>query len=206
MQHKREIHHAGVSLQEANKVLIMLHGRGGSAPDILSLRQHLNVNDYCLLAPQATNNTWYPNGFMAPRHANEPWLSSAVQMVDDVVKDVLSAGISSENIYILGFSQGACLTLEYATRQAHHWGGVVSFTGGLIGETLDRSLYTGDLSGTRVFIGNSDIDPHVPQQRSEESKEIMEGLGAEVTLKIYPGMPHTISQDELDWVNTNIFK
>ncbi len=205
MQHTRQIHHAGVSLQEANKVLVMIHGRGGSAPDILSLARHLNVKDYCLLAPQATTNSWYPYSFMAPKHANEPWLSSALQLVDDVVKDALSAGIPSERIYILGFSQGACLTLEYATRQAHHWGGVVSFTGGLIGETLDRSLYTGNLSGTKVFIGNSDNDPHVPQQRSEESKEIIEGLGAEVTLKIYPGMPHTISQDELDWVNKNIF-
>ena len=124
-------------MKEAKKVLIMIHGRGANAKDILGLASHLNVSEYALLAPQATNNTWYPFSFMAVPEANEPWLSSALNLVKEVVDEVTEQGITTENIYFLGFSQGACLTLEFVTRHAKKWGGVVAFTGGLIGDQIN---------------------------------------------------------------------
>lgn len=202
--HKEVIRETGVSWEEAKKVLIMIHGRGASAEDILSLKQYLNVEDTRILAPQATNHTWYPYSFMMPLNQNEPWLSSAIDLLDKMVKDAMNKGFSSEQIYILGFSQGACLALEYPSRNARRYGGIISFTGGLIGDKIYKEHYSGDFKGTPVFIGNSDQDPHVPVKRSEESKKIMESMGAKVTLKIYPGMPHTINEDEIQFVNEKI--
>src|SRR5215210_2807191 len=153
--HKKNIITAGKELTPTSKVLIMLHGRGGSAEDILSLASHLDVKDFALLAPQATNNTWYPYSFMAPPAQNEPWLSSALGLLKGIVNEILSNGISTENIYFLGFSQGACLTLEFVTRNATHYGGVVAFTGGLIGDKIYNENYTGDFQNTPVFLGSS---------------------------------------------------
>ena len=203
--HKKNIITAGKEIAPANKVLIMLHGRGGSAEDILSLSSHLNVKDFALLAPQATNNTWYPYSFLAPPSQNEPWLSSALQLVRELVDDILSKGVPAGNIYFAGFSQGACLTLEFVTRNATQYGGVAAFTGGLIGDKIYQENYKGDFHNTPVFIGTSDPDPHIPVERVYATTSILKKMNASVTEKIYPHMGHTINQDEIDQVNQLIF-
>src|SRR6188768_2554717 len=190
--HQKNIITAGKELEQKNKVLIMLHGRGGSAEDILSLSSYLEVKDFSLMAPQATNNTWYPYSFLAPPPENEPWLSSALGVLKDLVDDIKSKGIPSSNIYFLAFSQGACLTLEFVARNATRYGGVVAFTGGLIGDTIYKENYTGDFAGTPVFIGTSDPDPHVPVDRVIASTGVLTEMHAEVTQKIYKNMGHTI--------------
>ena len=203
--HTKKILSSGKKLEEAEKALVMIHGRGANAHDILSLANYLPVNDFALLAPEATGNTWYPYSFMAPVSQNEPWLSSSLQVIKDIVNDINAAGITSENIYFLGFSQGACLTLEFVARNAVKYGGVVAFTGGLIGETIDKKNYTGDFNNTPVFIGSSNPDPHVPVDRVNESTKILKGMNAAVTQKVYNGMGHTISQDEIDLANALVF-
>src|SRR5581483_6685898 len=155
-----------------DKALILVHGRGGRAGDILFLADELNVGDYALLAPQATGNSWYPYSFLMPPAQNEPWLSSALDVLKQLVADVNAAGISTENIYFLGFSQGACLTLEFVTRLATRYGGVVAFTGGLIGDRIYPENYKGDFGGTPIFIGTSDPDPHVPVTRVHATTKI----------------------------------
>jgi phospholipase/carboxylesterase len=135
---------------------------------------------------------------------NEPWLSSAIAAIHELIDEVVEAGIRTENIYLLGFSQGACLTLESAARKAQRYGGLIAFTGGLIGEKIDRSKYQGNFEGTPVFIGSGDPDPHIPVSRVNDSTLVLREMGATVTEKIYPGIPHTIIQDEIDWVNINI--
>jgi phospholipase/carboxylesterase len=204
--HKKQIVATGKKLQEAGKALIMIHGRGGSAEDILSVANYLPVNDFALVAPNATNNTWYPYSFLAKPSENEPWLSSALSVIKEVVADINSAGITNENIFFLGFSQGACLTLEFVTRNATKYGGVIAFTGGLIGDKIYPENYSGDFAGTTVFIGSSDPDPHVPVERVNASAEILEKMKAKVTKKIYRNMGHTISEDEIETVNELIFK
>ncbi len=163
--HQKNIVTAGKELSATSKVMIMLHGRGGSAEDILSLSSHLNVKDFTLLAPQAINNTWYPYSFLAPPSQNEPWLSSALVLLKELLEDIISKSIPTENIYFCGFSQGACLTLEFVTRNANKYGGVVAFTGALIGDKIYSENYKGDFSGTPVFIGTSNPDPHIPVER-----------------------------------------
>lgn len=203
--HTKNLITDGIKLKEASKALIMLHGRGATAEDILGLSSYLDVSDFALLAPQATNYTWYPYSFMAPINQNEPWLTSALGLVKEIVHDANSAGISSENIYFVGFSQGACLTLEFVTRNATKWGGVAAFTGGLIGDKIYSDNYKGDFNTTPVFIGTSDPDPHVPVERVNASTEILKSMHANVTTKIYPGMGHTISADEIKLANQLIF-
>lgn len=204
--HKKNIQTAGKSLKEAEKVLIMIHGRGADARDILGLASNLNVSEYALLAPQATNHTWYPYSFMANPEQNEPWLSSALDLLNDMVNEVTEQGITTENIYFLGFSQGACLTLEFVTRHAKKYGGVAAFTGGLIGDEINKENYAGDFNGTPIFIGTGNPDPHVPVSRVNESVSILENMNAIVNLKIYDGRPHTITQEEIDEANKLIFK
>jgi len=199
--HQKKIVTAGLELTEAKKALIMVHGRGGTAEDILSLADYLAVGDYALIAPQATNFTWYPYSFMANPKENEPWLSSALSLLKEVVTDIEAQGIAKENIYFLGFSQGACVTLEFTARNAARYGGVVAFTGGLIGDKIYRDQYTGDFAGTPVFIGTSDPDPHVPVQRVYATSNILKEMNAEVTEKVYAGMGHTISPDEIRQAN-----
>jgi phospholipase/carboxylesterase len=196
--HQKKIVWRGKKIDEANKVLIMLHGRGATAEDILSLSSYLDTSEFALLAPQATNQTWYPFSFMAHPAQNEPWLSSAIKLLDEIVSDLINQKIASENIYFLGFSQGACLTLEYTTRFARKWGGVIAFTGGLIGDRIYEENYLGDFEGTPVFIGSSDPDPHVPTDRVRATTKVLEDMKAIVTTKLYPGMGHTINQDEMD--------
>ncbi|WP_298738021.1 dienelactone hydrolase family protein [uncultured Chitinophaga sp.] len=204
--HQKRIITAGKKLEEADKALIMIHGRGGSATDILSLASHLSADDFALLAPQATNHTWYPYSFMAPPQQNEPWLSSAIALLQEVTADVERAGIPSGNIYFLGFSQGACLTLEYVTRHAKQYGGVIAFTGGLIGDKIYPENYKGSFNGMPVFIGTSDPDMHVPVERVYATANIMRDMQAAVTEKVYHHMGHTINQDEITQANKLLFK
>lgn len=203
--HQKNIITAGKELTKASKVLLMIHGRGGSAEDILSLADYLQVQDYTLVAPQATGNTWYPYSFLAPPAQNEPWLSSALYLLKEVVDDLHGAGVPSEQIYFLGFSQGACLTLEFVTRNATRWGGVAAFTGGLIGDKIYRENYSGDFGGTPVFIGTSNPDPHVPVERVYATTNILKEMHADVTEKVYAGMGHTINADELEQANKLVF-
>ena len=195
--HTKNIIAAGQSLAAADRALIMVHGRGGSAEDILSLADHLPVQDYALLAPEATGHSWYPYSFLAPPAQNQPWLGSAVDMLAAVVDDIVAAGIAKDKIYFLGFSQGACLTLEFTARNAARYGGVAAFTGGLIGDKIYTENYKGDFGGMPVFIGTGDHDPHVPLQRVEATTALLRGMHADVTEKVYPGRPHTILAEEI---------
>ena len=203
--HQKNIIAAGKDLKDASKVLIMIHGRGGSAEDIISLGGHLQVDDFALLAPQATGNTWYPYSFLAPTTQNEPWLSSALNLLKEMVADLESKGFQRDQIYFLGFSQGACLTLEFVTRHAAKYGGVVAFTGGLIGDKINLDNYKGDFLNTPVFMGTSNPDPHIPVERFYATSNILKDMNAAVTEKVYEGMGHTINQDEIDKANSVVF-
>ncbi|MDB4999592.1 MAG: phospholipase [Mucilaginibacter sp.] len=204
-KHSKQISIGGVPAANAKAALIMIHGRGASADDIMRLASRLNVKDMALYAPQATNNSWYPYSFMAPVQENEPALSSALDVIDQVVEQAIADGISTDKIYFLGFSQGACLTLEYIARNAKRFGGAVAFTGGLIGEELELKNYGGDFAATPVLITTGDPDAHVPLSRVKESVDVLKGLNANVTLKVYKGRPHTISFEELSLANEYIF-
>ncbi len=179
----------------------MLHGRGANAESIISLTHHLSLGDAAILAPQATNHSWYPYSFLAPVEQNQPALDSALQLIGELVREITAAGISLNQIYFLGFSQGACLALEYATRHAAGYGGIIAFTGGLIGEQLNPNNYQGDFTGTPVLITTGNPDPHVPLTRVEESVAVLEKLNAKVTLKVYNGRTHTIQKQEIDLAN-----
>jgi phospholipase/carboxylesterase len=203
--HTENIQTAGTSLLEANKALIMIHGRGANSADILSLARYLDLEGYALVAPEATNNTWYPNSFLAPIRQNEPYLSSALDLLSKTVAFIEENGIAKENIYFLGFSQGACLALEFTARNATKYGGIVAFTGGLIGDKVYPENYSGDFKGTPLLIGTSDPDFHVPVQRVHDSTAQLKSMGASVTEKVYPNMGHTISQDEIELANQLIF-
>jgi phospholipase/carboxylesterase len=203
--HKKTIITGGKKLSEAKKALIMIHGRGADANDILGISKYLAVSDFALLAPEATNNTWYPQSFLAPKSLNEPSLSSALDLINETVNDIVAAGIPKSSIYFLGFSQGACLTLEYVTQNATKYGGVVAFTGGLIGDKIDRAIYKGDFENTPVFIGTSNPDPHIPIERFYATGNILNEMGALLTSKVYENMGHTINNDEIMQANTLIF-
>ena len=204
--HTKNIITAGKELAKDSKVLIMLHGRGGSAEDILSLSSHLHVNNFTLMAPQATNNTWYPYSFLAPPSQNEPWLSSALNVLKELLDDLRSKEILPESIYFLGFSQGACLTLEFVTRNANKYGGVVAFTGGLIGDKICNENYKGDFQNTPIFIGTSNPDPHVPVERVYATTNILKNMNADDFEKVYNNMVNTINQDEIELANKLVFK
>ncbi|MEK6482448.1 dienelactone hydrolase family protein [Catalinimonas sp. 4WD22] len=203
--HGDKIVKAGKKLAEADKVLVMIHGRGGSADDILSLSSYLKVDSFALLAPQASNHTWYPYSFLMPPVQNEPGLSSALQWLSEIEQDLSTKGFDSEDIYFAGFSQGACLSLEYAARNAKKYGGIVAFTGGLIGDKLYTENYQGNFEQAPVFVGSSDPDPHIPVERVHASAEILKNMNADVTVKVYKDRGHTISQQEIDLVNKLIF-
>lgn len=203
--HQKEIVWAGKKLKDAKRALILLHGRGASPEDILQLTNYLNVEEYAILAPQATNHTWYPYSFLVPDSQNEPWLSSAIDLLSEIVADISAAGIPNNEIYFAGFSQGACLSLEFVTRNASRWGGVAAFSGGLIGEKVNREKYNGDFYNTPIFIGTSNPDPHIPVARVQETTALLKSMNASVTEKIYPNMGHTISEDEIDKANQIIF-
>ena len=203
-QHTKRVMASGAQLGDAKKAIIMLHGRGAAPQDIISLKRYLNLEGMAILAPEATNNSWYPYSFMAPASQNQPALDSALEVIDSIVKDIEAEGISSENIYFAGFSQGACLTLEYTARHAKRYAGIIALTGGLIGQELTAGNYAGDFADTPVFISTGDPDPHVPVSRVNESIAIFEKLNAKVASAIYPGRPHTISGEEIEIVNKEI--
>lgn len=188
---------AGVALGSARQAVILLHGRGASAEDILTLAAELGRTDFAYLAPEAAGHSWYPYTFLAPMERNEPWLSSALETIGALLRETADAGIPPERTVLMGFSQGACLLLEYAARHARRYGGVVAFSGGLIGPDGTPRDYPGSLAGTPAFLGCSDVDPHVPRARVEESANVLRRLGADVTLRLYAGMGHTVNADEL---------
>lgn len=205
-QHTKQIVKAGIALQDAKKAIVMIHGRGAAPEDIISLKRYLNLDEVAILAPAATNNSWYPFSFMAPVERNQPSLDSALNLIDETVKEIEAAGIAADQIYFAGFSQGACLTLEYTARHARKYAGIIALTGGLIGEELELSNYSGDFGNTPVFISTGDPDPHVPVSRVQQSIAVLKKLNAQVSSAIYPGRPHTISGEEIAIVNREILK
>ena len=192
---------SGKPLAEAAKALVLIHGRGATAEDILAISESLLADDFALLAPQAANGAWYPVSFLSPPQQNEPGLSFSLNALNDIVRDLNRRGISSERIYLLGFSQGACLVLEFAARNARPFGGVIAFTGGLIGDKLYPERYRGDFKQTRIFIGTSDPDPHVPPERVKASAEVLRQMNADLTVKIYRNMGHRVNEDEIAEAN-----
>lgn len=191
---------AGEPVSRARAAMLMVHGRGASADDILSLANEFDQAGFAYLAPQAAENTWYPNRFLVPLAENEPWLSSALAFVGEVLAEINNAGIPTERVMLLGFSQGACLTLEFAARNAKRYGGLAGFSGALIGPDDTPRDYKGSLARTPVFLGCSDVDFHVPRERVQESAEVLKNLGGEVTTRLYPNMGHTVNEDEIDFV------
>jgi len=192
---------SGAELASASAAMIMVHGRGASADDILELAYVLEAPGFAFLAPQAAGNTWYPNRFLAPINSNEPGVSSALSVLADIESKVVHAGIPADHVFLLGFSQGACLALEYSARNARRFGGIIGLSGSLIGPADAPRDYAGSLSGVPVFMGCSDVDPHIPQDRFLASADILKRLGADVDARVYPGMGHVINQDEVDAVS-----
>lgn len=184
-------------LRGAKGAVVMVHGRGATAESILTLAPALQRPEFAYLAPQAGGSAWYPNSFMAPIPSNEPGITSGLQAIADVLSIIQAEGIPPERTVLLGFSQGACLSLEYAARNARRYGGVATLSGGLIGPDGTPRAYAGSMDGTPVFLGCSDVDFHIPTERVEESAEVMRDLGADVTLRLYPGMGHTVNEDEI---------
>jgi predicted esterase len=192
------IYTAGQPLEQAKAAMILIHGRGATAPSILELANALYHPDFAYLAPQAANNTWYPQSFLAPIAQNEPGISSGLAVISALVAQIEAAGIPADRIIIAGFSQGACLSSEFVARHARRYGGLLAFSGGLIGPPGTPRDYEGGLTGMPVFLGCSDVDFHIPVERVHESTATFRRLGAIVTEKIYPNMGHTIIQDEID--------
>jgi predicted esterase len=199
----RDPHHGqpvivrGRPLNVARGAVVLVHGRGGSAEDILGLAADLNLPDVTYLAPQAADHSWYPQSFLAPIDRNEPWLTSALGLLADVIDRAIRGGVPQAKIALLGFSQGACLSTEFVARNPGSYAGLVALTGGLIGPEGKTFEYSGRLEGTPCFLGSSDPDPHVPWARVRESASVLTSLGGEVKLRGYPGMPHTINEDEM---------
>jgi len=188
----------GPSPEHARIAAILLHGRGASAEDILGLAHQFTARDIAYVAPQAAGSTWYPYSFLAPLPQNEPWLGSALRVVARLVDEFGRRGVPPERVAVMGFSQGACLTLEFLARHARRYAAAAAFTGGLIGPPGTPRNYTGAFESTPIFIGSSDVDPHVPLERVHESTAILSGMGAAVDERIYPRMGHTINADELE--------
>ena len=192
------VYTTGKSLDEAKAVMILVHGRGATAPSILELAREIPHPEFAYLAPQAAGNTWYPYSFLEPMNRNEPGLSSGLQVIGELVAQVEAAGIPAERIVLAGFSQGACLASEFVARKAQRYGGLLVFSGGLIGPPGTSRDYDGSLAGMPVFLGCSDVDFHIPLARVEETAVTFNNLGANVNKQIYPGMGHTIVSDELE--------
>jgi len=190
---------AGEPLATARAAMILVHGRGASAADIMTLGAELMHPGVAYLAPQAAGNAWYPNPFTAPMESNEPYLSSALEVVGSLLATI-EKSVPAERVILLGFSQGACLTLEFAARNARRYGGVAGLSGGLIGPEGTPRDYSGSFDGTPAFQGCSDVDPHIGKDRVLEAADVYRRMGAMVTVKLYPGMGHTVNDDELQAV------
>lgn len=195
---------SGLPLSQANKVAILIHGRGATAEGILELVPYLNLSDFALFAPQAHQRTWYPFGFMASDQGNLSALHASIQQVSLLFEFLLREGMTAAQIYLIGFSQGACLSLEFAALHAQKLGGVVAFTGGLIGEKLQEEKYSGDFKGTPIHLSGSAYDLHVPAQRMKESVQLLRKMGAEVSLTFFEDDLHTVRPEELEKVNQTI--
>ena len=195
----------GLSLAESKKAIILLHGRGASVESILSLTSYLDLADFSVFAPQAAQRTWYPYGFMASDEGNLSALNSSLRQVSLLVQFLNENGKAPEQIYVMGFSQGACLSLEFTARNAQKFGGVIAFTGGLIGENLEEEKYKGDFQGTPILLSGSAHDMHVPAQRIHDSAQLLQKMGAEVSLSLFKDELHTIRPEELIWVNQQLF-
>lgn len=191
---------AGRSLTTAGPALVLVHGRGGSADDMFGLARAIARDRFAWLAPRARRNTWYPYSFLAPLEANEPWLSSALEALDRAVAKARDHGVGAERLVLLGFSQGACLASEYVARHPKRYGGLVVLSGGLIGPEGTPRDDVGELDGTPVFLGCSDVDPHIPEARVHETARVLERMGAVVETRIYRGMGHTVIEDEIEAV------
>jgi predicted esterase len=189
--------HRGPQPDQARLTMIVIHGRGADADDILSLAAELRMSDVAYLAPQAASNTWYPYSFLSPIEKNEPHLTSALGLISQLIATLNAKGVTSDRIGLMGFSQGACLSLEFAARHAGRYAAVVGLSGGLIGPPGTSRDYAGSLDGTPVFLGCSDVDPHIPLERVHETAEVMKGLGGSVDERIYRGLGHTVNGDEL---------
>jgi predicted esterase len=192
---------AGVPIDAARIVAIMLHGRGAGAEDILGLAKEFTAGDVAFVAPEAAGHTWYPYSFLMPLEQNEPSLSSALRAIERLVGSLAQQDVTPERIALMGFSQGACLALEFAARHAQRYAVIAAFSGGLIGPPGTARNYSGAFDGTPVFLGCSDVDPHIPVERVHESAEVFTRMGAVVTKKIYPHMGHTINKAEIDFVD-----
>jgi len=188
---------AGADLADARLVAILLHGRGASAADILGLASDLALTDVAYLAPQAAGNTWYPYSFLTPMEKNEPGLSSGLGVIGALIAQLEPRGIAPDRVALMGFSQGACLALEYAARHARRYACVAAFSGGLIGPPGTPRAYPGSFDATPIFLGCSDIDPHIPLERVKESAAVCRTMGAAVDERIYPGMGHAVNMDEM---------
>lgn len=193
----QQLYAIGKSLEEASAAMLLLHGRGGTAASILALSDALGRDQLAYVGPQAAGNSWYPHSFLSPIESNEPYLSSALQTVAEALAQIEAAGIPPERTIIGGFSQGACLSSEFVARNPRRYGGLLAFSGGLIGPPGTPRDYEGSLDGTPVFLGCSDVDMHIPVERVHETTETLKRMGAAVTEQIYPGMGHTIVQDEV---------
>ena len=196
--HNQPLFRLGSPLDEADAVMILLHGRGGSPENMFSLGEALGGPGFAYLAPKAANSTWYPHSFLAPLEQNEPYLSSALKRVESIVQLAVAAGISADRVVVTGFSQGACLATEFVARHPRKYAGLIAFTGGLIGPPDADLSHAGDLAGTPAFFGSGDPDPHVPWQRVQKSADVFRQMGADVELFRYPGMPHSVSPGEIE--------
>jgi predicted esterase len=190
---------AGEPLAKARAAMILVHGRGATAADIMTVGAELLHPGFAYLAPQASGNAWYPNPFTAPLESNEPYLSSALRVLETLLARV-EANVPAQRVILLGFSQGACLTLEFAARHARRYGGVVGLSGGLIGPDGTPRDYPATFEGTPAFLGCSDVDPHIRKDRVEEAAAVLKRLGASVTMRLYPGLGHTVNPDEIEAV------
>lgn len=188
---------AGASFDTAEAAVVLVHGRGATAQSIVQMTEEFDRNEIAYLAPQAARNTWYPNAFTAPVESNEPGRTSGLQAIVDAVNKANEADIPTDRVMVLGFSQGACLASEFVARTPTRYGGLAVLSGGLIGEEIDPDDYDGDLENAPVFLGCSDVDPHVPEERVHETADVFERLDADVTTRIYEGMGHGINEDEL---------
>lgn len=191
---------AGVPLEKAKAAMIMMHGRGANADDMLALAREFYYPEFAYLAPNARGNSWYPYSFLAPLSRNEPGLSSALGVIGDLLAQLAAKGFPPEKVMLLGFSQGACLVLEFIARNARRYGGVVGLSGGLIGPEGTPRNTAGSLNGTPVFLGCSNVDIHIPRSRVEETAQVLTAMGADVATRLYAGMGHTVNQDEIRFV------
>lgn len=190
---------AGPPPDAAHGRLIMVHGRGATADGIASMAVPLRALDrWSVVAPQATGNTWYPFSFLAPMEQNEPGITSGIALIESLVNAALAEGFPSDRIALMGFSQGACLTLEFVARHPRRYAAVLGYSGGLIGPPGTPRNYAGALDGTPVFLGCSDVDSHVPAERVRETADVLTRMGATVDMRLYPGMGHLVNDEEIE--------